>query len=389
MVQLAAYEGGTKDDRAAMAQLLQLAAARFGNLNAWALVAFIRCAAAFKGLLQPQQLADWQDAVQSGGAVPEMTEQGISNVLLALGALADADEQLAQQIDKKLAYPFNIYYDGQLLDGLLDSVVAQQPPVRNVAHIVGALGTLRHVPQPATWQRLVSVVENQEVHAVQAGAFMVGCAWLGRNPGPKAIHACLESVERDGGSQGAANVAWALAVLQACDLGTWSRLVAHVEGAVADVPAVQLYQWAAAYQLLRLQHATHIPCQPDLLRRSLAAQAADLEKMQQRGSATRFKWVLAAAVQQLAAGQEVQPAYIAADLNGQPLVLVDVALPQLRIAVEADGPTHFLRGHNSRVAGQLQLEGPKQLTAGLVQFLREHTGLLAAMRERGAAAGGA
>ncbi|KAL4422430.1 hypothetical protein ABPG75_008627 [Micractinium tetrahymenae] len=529
MVKVAACEGGSPEDHAAVAQLLQLAVERFGSFDAWALVSFIRCAAAFKGLLQPQQLAAWQVAVQGSGAVCHMKPQGVSNALLSLGTLAYADERLAQQVSKQLAWrlleravhlvrkrgqkaaasadseqarhaasvlygvallllrpsqeqvvalldavrphlqrhatdqqgdaelswhggreqaagfnvvsatqlvhalaklidaqttaapepganPFKMYYDAELLDDLLHVVVAQQPDGQCVSQIVGALGMLRHVPQPAIWQRLVSGAMSAA--CLWLHAWLVGCAWLGRNPGPKAIRACLEAVERDGGSRQLANVVWATAVLQACDLGTWSRLVARGEGAVLELPDVGLVQWATAYRHMQLQHGSSIPRPPELLQRSLAAQAAALKQMKWHPS--QFERALAAAVQQLAAGQEVQPGYIATGCNGQPLALVDVALPQLRIAVEAVGPTHFLRNGGSRDAVQPQLNGPtqgrisllqgagwlvvsvpyaaawdpmfegsirpsqEQLVAGLLQYLHDHTPLLAALRERSA-----
>ncbi|KAL4422457.1 hypothetical protein ABPG75_008654 [Micractinium tetrahymenae] len=203
-------------------------------------------------------------------------------------------------------------------------------------------------------------MENGEVSAVQASAFMVGCAWLGRDPGTGAIRACLEAVERVGDHRAAANMAWALAVLQACDQSTWSRLVAHVEGAAAELLDVQLVQLAQAYQMLRQQHGSDIPCPPDLLRRSLKAQASRLSHMQRHGRTCHFERALVAAVHQLAAGQDVQYACIATGRDGLPLALVDVALPQLRIAVEGNGPRRFLRGRGSEDAGQLQLNGPTQ-----------------------------
>ncbi|KAL4422475.1 hypothetical protein ABPG75_008672 [Micractinium tetrahymenae] len=264
----------------------------------------LRCAAQ----QQAQQQAVHQLS-RHGGLEPAtgFNVVNATQVVQAAAKLMDVQTTLAPG---PAADPFNMYYDGQLLDAVLDFVVAEQPDVRAVAHIVGALGTLRHVPQPSVWH-------------------------------------------------------------------------------------------------------------------DLAAQEADLKHTQWQGSTSQFKWALAAAVRQLAAGQDVQSAFIAADCDGQPLALVDVALPQLRIVVDGVGPTRILRGHSNRHAGQLQLDGPtqarnrllqgagwlvvsvpyalacdpmwegsarpshKQLVEGLVQYLRERTGLLAAMREQSAAAGSA
>ncbi|KAL4422491.1 hypothetical protein ABPG75_008688 [Micractinium tetrahymenae] len=278
MVRLASRAGDSPKDWAAVAQLLGLAAGRLETCNAQTLVAFVCCAAAFKGLLQPEQLAAWQEAVVSSGALQDMTSAGVSNALLSLGTLARSDEQLAQQVVQAAAKlmdfrsdPFNMYYNGELFDGLLEFVIEQGAAVRQATQVVGALGTLRHMPRPAAWQRLVSV-------------------------------------ERDGGSQAAANMI-------------------------------------------------------------LAANAAQLEEVRQRGGRSQFECALAAAVQLLAAGLDVQPVFVAADCDGQPLAVVDVALPLLRIAVEADGPRRFLRGRgaSSGGAGQLQLDGPSQARNRLLQ----------------------
>ncbi|GAB4824053.1 hypothetical protein N2152v2_011099 [Parachlorella kessleri] len=92
---------GTERDVEAAGKVLQLAAQRLVRFDAWALCAFIRCAAAFKGAISQASLAAWQRALEP--LVQDLNPQGVSNVLLMLGTLADADSELAKAVDVELA----------------------------------------------------------------------------------------------------------------------------------------------------------------------------------------------------------------------------------------------------------------------------------------------
>jgi hypothetical protein len=92
----------TDAELGAVGELLSAATAQLAGMNAWCLAAFIRCAAGFKGLLPRDGLAAWQAALRQPGRVQELTQQGVSNVLLSLGTLADSDPQLAAAVDRPL-----------------------------------------------------------------------------------------------------------------------------------------------------------------------------------------------------------------------------------------------------------------------------------------------
>ena len=101
---------------------------------------------------------------------------------------------------------------------------------------------------------------------------------------------------------------------------------------------VALRQWHQAYLFMKLQQV-----QSDagpLLSRSLAAHRAGLAR---RAPSTHFERALAEAVRQLASGHQVTVEYQVPDPDGQGWLNVDVALPGLKLALEADGRSHFLR----------------------------------------------
>ena len=101
-----------------------------------------------------------------------------------------------------------------------------------------------------------------------------------------------------------------------------------------------LIQWHQAYLLIKLQHPEGLACPPQLLERSLAAHNAGLAR---RSPPTHLERVLAEAVRQLAPGQRIKVEYVVPDPDGQGGLRVDVGLPGLKLAVEADGPQHFFR----------------------------------------------
>ncbi|PRW39331.1 Tbc2 translation chloroplastic [Chlorella sorokiniana] len=252
----------------------------------------------------------------------------------------------------------------------------------------------------------------------------MGCAQLSLVPPVATIEACVAALERQdrrSNSREAANVAWALATLEACDLPTWERLMAVVarEGAtLADVAYAQLAQ---AHLLMQLRYGHSVPCPPQLLQRSQAAWQALLfgrqreqQQLLQGRAVSRLEFLLAAAVAQLAGSHAVEAGHIVHSGRGEPLLQVDIALPQLRIAVEADGPVHFIRNKMGR-DGQPLLNGPTGARnrllrhhgwhvvevpfwvcnaamgtgapqAALLAHLQQHTDLAAAIAERAAAA---
>ena len=210
---------------------------------------------------------------------------------------------------------------------------------------------------------------------------------------------------------------------QACDLRTWQCLLAvaaHEGASLADIAYKQLVQ---AHLLMQLRYGDSVPCPPELLHRSRVAWHAQLlaeqrKQQQLKGPAvTKFEGLLAAAVAQLAGGHAVEAGHIVHSSKGEPLVQADIALPQLRIAVEADGPRHFIR---NRVGadGQPLLNGPTQARnrllrhhgwhvvgvpywvyraaletsdprAALLAHLQQHTDLVPTIAERAAAAAAA
>ena len=204
---------------------------------------------------------------------------------------------------------------------------------------------------------------------------------------------------------------------------TWQRLlavVAHEDASLAEVTCQQLAQ---AHLLMQLRHGGSVPCPPQLLQRSRVAWHARLlaeqQKQQQlQGRAvSQFEGLLTAAVAQLAGGHAVEAGHIVHSSQGEALLQADIALPQLRIAVEADGPTHFIR-NSIWPDGQPLLDGPTQARnrllrhhgwhvagvpywvyeaaletsdprAALLAQVQQHTDLAPAIAERAAAAASA
>lgn len=84
-------------DLAAVRNLRAVVMGQLPSLNGWTLVAFVRFATAFKAHapLAPGELVAWQRALARPGYVESLSCQGVSNALLSLGTLADADDALA------------------------------------------------------------------------------------------------------------------------------------------------------------------------------------------------------------------------------------------------------------------------------------------------------
>ena len=109
--------------------------------------------------------------------------------------------------------------------------------------------------------------------------------------------------------------------------------------------------WHQAYLLFRARFP-ELACPPELLERS---QPAHREEALRGGPPTRLQRALKQAVERLAPGQRVVAEHAAEAPGGEGCLRVDVALPALHIALEADGPHHFLR--NRKLGGQLQPTG--------------------------------
>jgi len=148
--------------------------------------------------------------------------------------------------------------------------------------------------------------------------------------------------------------------------------VAAQEGAaLADVAFVQ---FAQAHLLMQLQYGDAVPCPPQLLQRSQAAWQAQLQAEQQKHqqlqgrTVSQFEGLIATAVAELAGSYAVMTSHIVRSGRGEPLLQADAALPQLRIAVEADGPSHYLRNFKEK-DGQPLRNGP---TRARNRLLRHH-----------------
>jgi sirohydrochlorin ferrochelatase len=187
----------------------------------------------------------------------------------------------------------------------------------------------------------------------------------------------------------------------------WGELAGLMNSGASKAANVALLQWHQAYFLITQQYGVVATCPHELLQRSLAAHLA----LKASDMTTRFERVLAEAVWQLAEGLDVQLSHAVHDPHGEGRLWVDVALPQLRIALEADGPTHFLRNTeppqqtgDTRARDRL-LRGwgwhvivvpyvvwdamfadgaapsNEQLVAGLRQHLEQHTDLVRRVQE--------
>ena len=152
MKKKAACKDGSAADRRAVEQLLQLATQRLGSFGIRALTAFVRCAAAFPGLLQPQQLRAWQAALQQHKPV-DIPAQNVSNMLLALGTLAQSDGQFSAVVSQPLA------------ERLLQHAVAlaaggKLALLQDVSNTLYGAALLGLQPSAAQMQRLFSAVQQ-------------------------------------------------------------------------------------------------------------------------------------------------------------------------------------------------------------------------------------
>jgi very-short-patch-repair endonuclease len=185
----------------------------------------------------------------------------------------------------------------------------------------------------------------------------------------------------------------------------WGELAGLMNNCASKAANVALLQWHQAYLLMTQQYGVVAACPPELLQRSLATHLAQKASH----TTTHFEGALAEAVRQLAGGLDVQLSHAVHDPHGEGRLWVDVALPQLRIALEADGPYHFLRNAelqtgDTRARDRL-LRGwgwhvivvphvvwdamfadgaapsHEQLVAGLRRHLEQHTALVQRIQE--------
>jgi hypothetical protein len=188
----------------------------------------------------------------------------------------------------------------------------------------------------------------------------------------------------------------------------WGVVAGLMNSGTSKAANVELLQWHQAYLLMRQRYGADEACPPALLQRSLAAHRA----LKAPQMPTYFERVRAEAVQQLAGALGVETHFAVLNPHGEGRLLVEVALPQLRIALEADGPTHFLRNvkplqqtGDTRARDRL-LRGwewhvivvphivwdamfagsaapsTEQLVAGLQRHLEQHTDLVQRIQKR-------
>ena len=122
-------------------------------------------------------------------------------------------------------------------------------------------------------------------------------------------------------------------------------------GSIPAPEPVELAMWHQGYLLFKAR-LPELACPPELLERS---QAAHRGAALWGGPPTLLQRAVAQAARRVAPGQRVELEYAAQAPHGRGCLWVDVALPALRIALEADGPRHFLR--NRKPGGRLQPTG--------------------------------
>ena len=152
MKKKAAREGGSAADREAVGQLLQLATERFGQFTARALGAFVRCAAAFPGVLHPQQLRAWQAALQRHKPL-NASAHDVSNMLLSLGTLAESDGRLAAVVSRPLAAQLLQHAVGLAAHGELSLL-------QDIGNTLYGAALLGLQPSAAQTQQLFSAVQQ-------------------------------------------------------------------------------------------------------------------------------------------------------------------------------------------------------------------------------------
>ena len=237
------------------------------------------------------------------------------------------------------------------------------------------------------------VCDHHSLPSINATALLMGCA---KRLEPQVRQQCWEAVVSPEAVQsdprGVPNAAWALAVLEVrcraelCRKSDNSRAsrpvpvwkswlegsalyllclifspsrpqdftlaeceeLARLMGSIPAPEPVALRMWHQAHLLFKAQFP-ELACPPELLERSWAAyQEATL---QDRVS-TLLQHAVAQAARRVAPGQRVELGYVAEAPGGEGCLRVEVALPALRIALEADGPAQFLRNVPQRLRGE-------------------------------------
>ncbi|KAI3433816.1 hypothetical protein D9Q98_003620 [Chlorella vulgaris] len=367
------------------------------ELDAWALVALLRAAAHFASL-NADELKAWQAALKTQ-ALERLPAVAVSNALLSLSTLAAGSEALKAALDASLVvrlvqrwlqllpgmlsidtcqglygaaclgYPFSqqeldritqqaLEVDGtfQALCGaqlfrawrLLDAawqewdssrqqsavaaaskrqpravwpgdeavkealrrVLSMELDAKHASQILLALGQLRFQPSAAAIDALVNAyyrfLKRQEQSAIGLTAFLDGCALLGCRLPPKAVESCLEAVvaacasNPSEATRCSSTTAWALAHLQQCDIKAWQQLAGLAAVApIADWPAVNLRRLYQAYM-----HAVEVD-------------------------------------QRVGPGGRSGEA--ASDCWEEGWLQVNLAVPSLRLVVQADGPYQYFR----------------------------------------------
>ncbi|GAB4824005.1 hypothetical protein N2152v2_011051 [Parachlorella kessleri] len=313
--------------------------------------------------LQPArgQLRALLAPVEAG--VSSLSSKGITQLLLAFKHLKarglGVQEGQAAEVAPQL-HRHHVYYPGDTQLGAVLEQACQQLRRRCLgeqaaAQIMGACADLGYLPSPHILQEVLGVLAGDSSLAPQhVSAALTGCARLGVQPGPEVIAACWRALVSGSGRDGqaVANTAWALAVLEVRwgEPGMRPRYVAaayiFLVDDLAHATPLELRQWHQAYLHMKLRHGWGVSRPPDLFQRSLLAHQAECQTLS--GPETHFERAVAEAVRQLAADyginrEGVKLEYAVLDPDGEGWLRVDVAIPSLKLAVEADGPVHFLR----------------------------------------------
>ncbi|KAI3433805.1 hypothetical protein D9Q98_003609 [Chlorella vulgaris] len=149
--------------------------------------------------------------------------------------------------------PQAVWPGDEAVEEALRRVLSMELDAKHASQILLALGQLRFQPSAAAIDALVNAyyrcLERQEQSAISLTAFLDGCALLGCRPPPEAVESCLEAVVAACASNPSeaprcsSTSAWALAHLQQYDIKAWQQLA----GLAAAVPIGA--HWPAAVEV--------------------------------------------------------------------------------------------------------------------------------------------
>ncbi|KAL4859593.1 hypothetical protein ACK3TF_000682 [Chlorella vulgaris] len=257
--------------------------------------------------------------------------------------------------------------DAAVKEALL-RVLSLGPDAQAASQILLSVGQLRFQPPSAITDTLVDVyvrcLEKQQYTINDLNAFLDGCALLGGRLSPAAVESCLEAQPIRcpslhlhcclgfGSPPGKHSRLHTFVFVIQFDIKAWQRLAGlAAAGPIGDWSAVSLCRLYEAYMHVQAEHGQAVQLPVQLLQ--AASAAAHAQEISTQYTTRTFHRRVACELEAACPGEAVeveQPVGPGgrsgtAALEGweEGWVQVNLAVPSLRLVVEADGPYQYFR----------------------------------------------